>query len=136
MKINEKLIPKLKEIDEIKTQLGYKLVTNGNPVKTGRKIDGKDEYIKRVSISQFPNNSGLDVETGLNHSNINFTDEITGLAISSQQILNVPFVSLGGLGIQVAVQLWKNTITVTTSNDRSSYSGFLDIRFTYKSDNA
>lgn len=135
MKINEKLIPKLKEIDEIKTQLEYKLVTDGNPVKTGRKIDGKDEYIKRISISQFPNNSGIDVETGLEHSNINFTDEVTGLAISSQQILNVPFVSLGGLGIQVAVQLWKNTITVTTGNDRSSYSGFLDIRFTYKSGN-
>lgn len=136
MKINEKLIPKLKELDEIKSQLEYNLDTNGNPVKTGRKIDGKEEYIKRVFISQFPNNSAVDVETDLNHSNINFTDEIIGLAISSQQILNVPFISLGGLGIQVAIQLSRNTITVSTASDRTSYSGFLDIRFTYKSGNS
>lgn len=107
------------------------IITNGNPVKTGRIIDGKDEYIKRILIARFPNASTLEVSTGLDHSKINFGD-VSGIAKSTEQQLNVPFVSLSGLGIQVATRLTSNNIAITTGNDRSSYSGYLDIRFTYK----
>lgn len=55
MKLNEKLIPKLKEIDEIK----YNLVTDGAPVKTGRKVDGKDEYIQKINVGSGPNNGAV-----------------------------------------------------------------------------
>lgn len=38
-------------LDDAKNELGYNVISNGEPVKTGRKIDGKDEYIKRISVT-------------------------------------------------------------------------------------
>lgn len=82
-------------------------------------------------ITQFPNTGTVQVSTGLDHSKINFGD-ISGIAKSTEQQLNIPFVSLSGLGIQVATRFDNNKISISTGNDRSSYSGYLDIRFTYK----
>ena len=41
------LVAAINEVNEVK----YNLITDGPAVKTGRKIDGKDEYIKRFHFS-------------------------------------------------------------------------------------
>ena len=33
----------------------YNLEADSNPVRTGRKVNGKDEYVKRLIIPSFPN---------------------------------------------------------------------------------
>lgn len=50
----------------------YNLITDGSAVKTGRKIDGKDEYIKRITCSNLGANgvtkqyaSGIDVPNSI-----------------------------------------------------------------------
>ena len=69
MKINEKLIPGLKDKVDI-----YNIITNGEPVKTGRKVDGKDEYVKRrINFGNLPNASIKEVTTGLDLSKIIIT---------------------------------------------------------------
>lgn len=74
MKINEKLIPGLKDKVDI-----YNIITNGEPVKTGRKVDGKDEYVKMIEttlgnyVASYSNRTWT-IPTGL--SNITLTREL------------------------------------------------------------
>lgn len=42
----------VKEYTNTNFQSSYNLITDGSAVKTGRKIDGKDEYIKRFSFTR------------------------------------------------------------------------------------
>lgn len=51
------------------------LTTDGSAVKTGRIIDNKDEYVKRITLNGFPNNGVTKTwATGLNVPNIIVTD--------------------------------------------------------------
>lgn len=106
------------------------IITNGSAVKTGRKISGRDEYVKHFFISSLPNNSALNLGTGLDHSKIRFLS-VVGMANGDAQALPLPFVSLSGWGIQVVPQYLTNTIIITTPNDRSLYSAHLDVYFFY-----
>ena len=55
------------EIDD--KQPKYNLVTNSSAVKTGRKIDGKDEYVKRFRASIY---DGLQIAHGLSNFKITY----------------------------------------------------------------
>lgn len=51
------------------------LVTGGSIIKTGRVIDGKFEYVKRMNLTNFPGNGETKTwATGLNVPNIIVTD--------------------------------------------------------------
>lgn len=50
-------------VNEINTP--YDLITDGDAVLTGRKIDGKDEYVKRYSITLSSSGSGMTGEKAL-----------------------------------------------------------------------
>jgi hypothetical protein len=53
----------------------YNLITDGNAVKTGRKVDGKDEYVKRISLDNFPgNNTEKQWPTGIDMTNVIITN--------------------------------------------------------------
>ena len=53
----------------------YNLITNGAAIKTGRKIDGKDEYIKRIALRSFPDLNGTkEWNTGISMTNVVITD--------------------------------------------------------------
>ena len=63
-------------------QNSYNLITDGDAVKTGRQVDGKDEYVKRITCS---NLGGSSVEktyaTGINMTNVVITDiNVTGVS--------------------------------------------------------
>ena len=49
----------------------YELITNGSEVKTGRKIDGQDEYVKRFSASIY---NGLQIPHGLTNFKLTGTE--------------------------------------------------------------
>ena len=119
-------------------ELKYNLKTNGSPVKTGRKVDGKDEYIKRISIAQLPNASALEVNTGLNINEIVVTD-INCLAYrsSDKTYIPVPFISMANSNIGLNTKVNSNILylLIETTIDRSNFSGWAEIRFIYNSNN-
>ena len=105
----------LNSINEIK----YDLITGGSAIKTGRKIDGKDEYIKRIECNNL-GASGVEKEyaTGIDVPNSIITDiNVIGIAGSGNYF---PFPNndaanskivlkyTGDLGITIYNQYWEN----------------------------
>ena len=66
-------------LDDRLSTFEYNLVTNGDAVKTGRKINDKDEYVKRISTS-ISTSTSKSVSTGLTsgvHEIVNYRGYIT-----------------------------------------------------------
>lgn len=112
------------------------IVTDGSPVKTGRKIDGKEEWVKRINFGTLPNNSSKDVNTGLNANNITVT-EIKGLGVRSTDNLKflLPYISSAGTNIELSGPVISNNqyIRVVTTTDRTNITAKIEIYFTYNS---
>ena len=60
-------------LDDRLSTFEYNLVTNGDAVKTGRKINNKDEYVKRISTS-ISTSTSKSVSTGLTSGVHEITD--------------------------------------------------------------
>jgi hypothetical protein len=74
-----------------KTQEKYNLITNGNPVKTGRKIDNRDEYVKRITCQNL-GGSGVSKQyyTGIDMSLHTITDiKLMGVS-NSENVFPLP----------------------------------------------
>lgn len=111
------------------------LYTNEEPVKTGRKIDDKDEYIERISISQLPNASALEVNTDLNVEEINITDiKCLAYRSSDRTYIPIPFISMANAHIGLNTKVTNDILylLIETTIDRSSFSAQAEISFTYK----
>ena len=112
------------------------IITNGSPVKTGRKIDGKEEWVKRINFGALPNNSTKDVNTGLNANNITVT-EIKGLGVRSTDNLKflLPYISSVGINIELSGPVISNNqyVRVVTTTDRTNITAKIEIYFTYNS---
>lgn len=111
------------------------LYTNEEPVKTGRKIDDKDEYIERISISQLPNTSALEVNTGLNVEEVNITDiKCLAYRSSDKTYIPIPFISMANTHIGLNTKVTNDILylLIETTIDRSNFSAQAEISFTYK----
>lgn len=111
------------------------IITNGSPVKTGRKVDGKDEYIKRIGIAQLPNASALEVDTGLNINEIVVTSiECLAYRSSDKSYIPIPFISMANSHIGLNTKVNSNILylLIETTIDRSDFSGWAEIRFVYE----
>lgn len=112
------------------------ITTNGTPVKTGRIIDGKEEWVKRINFGTLPNNSSKDVNTGLNANNITVT-EIKGLGVRSTDNHKVilPYISSAGTNIELSGPVISNNqyVRVATTTDRTNITAKIEIYFTYNS---
>lgn len=111
------------------------ITTDGEAVRTGRTIDGKNEYIKRINILQFPNNDALEVNTGLNITEVNVTD-ISCLAFRSSDntYIPIPFISMAGSNIGLNTKVNNNILylLIETTIDRTAFNGWATISYTYK----
>lgn len=112
------------------------IVTDGSPVKTGRKIDGKEEWMKKINFGTLPNNSTKEVNTGLNVNNITVT-EIKGLGVRNTDNLKfiLPYISSAGTNIELSGPVISNNqyIRVVTTTDRTNITAKIEIYFTYNS---
>ncbi len=133
MKINEKLIPKLKEIDEMKNLLEYNLVTDGPPVKTGRKVDGKDEYVKRLNLGFLPNATQKAYNIGITTS-----QKITKFELYGESAINeyIPIPRTTGQNAYVNYYINANgtdlQLVVNPTMDLSRFTGCLEICYIEK----
>lgn len=108
----------------------YNLVTDGNAVKTGRKIDGKDEYIKRFSfkgLNQLPKTYNKSL--GFNLSNA----IITGFEGASKSNSNNWFYftdsnSTVSWGLYFVLYETNNIISLTTLN-QNMLEAYVNIKY-------
>lgn len=106
------------------------IITDGEPVKTGRKIDGKDEYVKRVNTGALPNATIKKVSHGLDMGSIQVTD-LKGMARRYSVCITLPYVATNA-NWQVELLISSGDICITAGDDKSSYtSSYVDIYFTY-----
>lgn len=112
------------------------IITNGSPVKTGRKIDGKEEWVKKINFGALPNATTKEVNTGLNANNITVT-EIKGLGVRSSDNLKflLPYISSAGTNIELSGPVISNNqyVRVVTTTDRTNITAKIEIYFTYNS---
>lgn len=123
LEINDKLIKKTN------------IITDGAPVKTGKKIDGKDEWVKRINFGSLPNAGGKNVAHGLNVNNITITF-ISAIVknVTTNDHLNIPYAvayqNPSGLS-NISLDITPGGIYIYTGVNRSSLTAIVEIYFTY-----
>ena len=106
----------------------YQNIETGTPFATGRTIDGKIEYGKRVRLGNLPNNEMKNVAHGL--SNITFT-KIEGVCDDGLgDRLTLPFINIDNLGASIMMYIDGANIRVKTYSDKSTYVGYATLYYT------
>ena len=122
----KKILEKVKNIDKVKADKMD--ITTGVEFKTGRIIDGKEEYGKRIDCGTLPAESQLKYKsTGL--SNINFI-RLEGIIQSSTLATNIPFEYPGQPTITHYYSLSNNQIIIKVVDDASKYTAIETVYYT------
>lgn len=116
MKINPKLITS-----------EYNLTTGNSPIKTGRKVEGEDEYVIKVNCGNMPNNTSKNVNLPISLANIIITRKVELFGQSSQN--EFPIMQTG---ITWYISGGGNVLVITTTSDRSRFTCYTEIYFIYK----
>lgn len=103
--------------------LRYNLKDNTG-VKTGRKVNGKDEYVMRFTISSLPNNTTTQFQTGIKNATYvmhhpKFFDGIVWI--------DLPY---AGTRIVFRVKNDCSYVEVSTDSDRHTLNAIVDIYYT------
>ena len=107
-------------------------ITTGQEFKTGRIIDGKEEYGKRIDFGALPNNTTKTISHGINFSNCTFTtmqcdfQNTSGYKISFQSYGIDPTSNSS----PIIAFVGNSVASIKTSNNMSSYTGFITICYT------
>lgn len=110
--------------------LKYNLINDVSPVKTGRKINSKDEYVKRVTFGTLPDATSKTVSTGL--SNISLSKMPEGFAVRSTDGLSIPLgYSTQNFLTGILISDNGQNLRIMAQGDMSAYIGYVDIFFTY-----
>lgn len=108
------------------------ITTDGEPVKCGYKIDGKDVYVKRVGCGNLPNATTNKIASGLFSTDIKIVKPLSGEGnASSGYSIPLPYVSTVQTSCIGLTFLNTGEISIATGFDYSAYIGYVDIYFTY-----
>lgn len=127
----------LANLDTRLDTLEYNFQYNETPMKTGRKINGKDEYIYGMEISSLPNSSSATYTTSILLSNIEIITEVNGTGV---RVRDSAWFSFNGnrttANLEIELSLGNNngylTFVLATGYDRSDVKGYVYFKFTYK----
>lgn len=104
-------------------------ITTGTEYETGRIIDGKKEYGKRINCGNLPNAQAKYVQTGL--ENITLTRAIEGVMLSSNSQRGLPAPNItSGNTIMVYLNGTGTALTINTQFDWSSYTAHVELFYT------
>ena len=117
-------------------ELKYNLITNGSPVKTGRKIDGKDEYVIRRNIGLLPNNTAKNYTLPIKINEIipSKSLEIYGVS-STGELIPIPrYTGSSYINCYITSDTSTNvsTLVIVSNSDLSRFTGYFNMYFTYK----
>lgn len=131
--------PKIPRYEKLK----YNLLTNGPSIKTGRMIDGKEEYVKRFGGKlikyQDGNNyrSRCEMDFGINVNTINVL-EIAGTVIppGTGNFFGIDNANFGSGQVYCYVNPEQSKIIIVAENQNyvsdTNNNVFIDVYFTYK----
>lgn len=120
-------IEKLKErIEKLEHPIN---VMEGQEVETGKTVNGKIEYQKRINVGDLPNNSSLVVSTGL--SNVQWTRKPEGFAQNKTSQVNampLPYIDPRDTSASISLSIISEyRIAIVATQDRSSFYGIVDV---------
>ena len=107
----------------------YNLITDGSPIKTGRKIDGKDEYVEVKNIGAGPNNTSIAI-TYSHTDKIIHDYYLIGIS-STDETVKAPNAASGSNYFNVFFS--QSQIEISSNQDRSRFTCYIYIYYTYKS---
>ena len=99
--------------------LNYNVITNGQAVKTGRKIDGKDEYVKRYQgtiktvSGQVKTKAQLKMPLGFNLTDVTIVEMKSYIASNTNNIFNIDTSNFNGGNNYMLLSATENTITIS-----------------------
>jgi len=110
-------------------------VVLGVEFKTGRFINGKEEYCKRINTGALPNKTQKQIAIGIDVKNITI-QKYEGMASNSSNgaCKPLPYVNATYTNYNIQVDIWETSyINITTNNDWSSYdTSYIDLYYTKK----
>ena len=115
--------------------LRYDLTDDANPIKTGRKVNGKDEYAIRCNVGTLPNNTSNNYVLPITMSKINPSKvEFFGTS-SDGELIPIPrYTGSSYVNYYVTsdVSTDVSTLVIISNSDLSRFTGYFSIYFTYK----
>ena len=110
----------------IKESSQLNLITDGDPVKAGYKIDGKDVYVKRVFVPSLPNNGLLEPDTGI-PSTYDIDYYVGTLINNNKYTMTVPVEGTNFMRAALDGRSTNYVIQITTNSDRTTWKGYFNI---------
>lgn len=104
-------------------------ITTGIEYETGRIIDGKKEYAKRINCGNLPNAEVKYVQTGL--ENITLTRPIEGVMLNSGSQRGLPAPSITSANtIMIYLNGAGTALTINTQFNWSNYTAYVELFYT------
>lgn len=95
----------------------------------GKWIDGSDVYEKVVDLGALPNNTTKNIAHGI--TNLDYIISFGGTAKSGGTLIPIPYTPLAAIAENGIALLFSDVnIGITTGKDRSSYTGYITLRYT------
>lgn len=116
--------------------LKYNLTDGANPIRTGRKVNGKDEYVIRCNIGVLPNNTTKNYTLPIKMSEIIPSKDLEIYALSSSgELIPMPrYTGSSYINYYVTSDTSTNvsTLVIVSNSDLSRFTGYFNMYFTYK----
>lgn len=113
-------------VEEPDTELN--LITDGDPIKAGYKIDGRDVYVKRVFVPSLPNNGLLEPDTGI--PSTYDIDYYVGTVINNNRYtMTVPVEGTNFMRAALDGRSTNYVIQISTNSDRTTWKGYFNIYY-------
>ena len=104
----------------------YNLITNGDAIKAGYTIDGKDVYVKRIKVNSMPNNATIEVDSGI--SSEYEIDYYTGVfANNNKYTMPLPMEGTNFIRAGLDGRLTTYMLQISSNSDRTSWTGTFNI---------
>lgn len=124
------LNPKISRYEILKNQL----LDGSSPIKTGRKINGEDEYVFRRNIGILPNNSSLEYDLPIEMGSILPTRglDVYGVSTSGEMIPIPRHTGSSYVSYYITTNGSRSFLALTTNADLSRFVGYLNMYFIYQ----
>lgn len=102
----------------------YNLKDVNTPVKTGRKVEDKWEYVIKIDIGNLPNNSSKSVVLPVSVSDIKITKPLHLWGQGTVEYMTEPSVG-------ITYSIYGNSLNIITTSDRSRFHAYAELYFIY-----
>lgn len=112
------------KVDNLETGHVYSTIE----AQVGKWIDNSPVYEKTIECGTLPNNTSLTVAHGI--TGLDKVVECSGTGYGSANQIILPFTNNTSAQSQIAVIIDATNITIRTGEDKSSYTGYITLRYT------